>query len=55
MEDVGGTNILRGLEVKALVNTYVNGELADFKEVLNELSRAYFLESMEAYVGGLWI
>lgn len=53
MGDVGGTNILRGLEVKALENTYVNGELADFKEVLNELSRAYFVESVEAFVGEL--
>lgn len=53
MGDIGGTNILRGLEVKALANTYVNGELADFKEVLNELSRAYFVESVEAFVGEL--
>ncbi|MBQ0139029.1 MAG: hypothetical protein KBT36_07015 [Kurthia sp.] len=53
MGDIGGTNILRGLEVKSLNNTYVNGELADFKEVLNELSRAYFVDSVEAYVGEL--
>ena len=53
MGDIGGTNILRGLEVKSLQNTYVNGELADFKDVLNELSRAYFVESVEAYVGEL--
>ncbi|MBM7701136.1 Tn7-like element transposition protein TnsE [Kurthia huakuii] len=53
MGDIGGTNILRGLEVKSLQNTYVNGELADFKEVLNELSRAYFVDSVEAYVGEL--
>ncbi|GGG26531.1 hypothetical protein GCM10007425_21420 [Lysinibacillus alkalisoli] len=53
MGDIGGTNILRGLEVKSLNNTYVNGELADFKEVLNELSRAYFVDSVEAYIGEL--
>lgn len=53
MGDIGGTSILRGLEVKSLQNTYVNGELADFKEVLNELSRAYFVKSVEAYVGEL--
>ncbi|MGK4153614.1 Tn7-like element transposition protein TnsE [Kurthia gibsonii] len=53
MGDIGGTSLLRGLEVKSLQNTYVNGELADFKEVLNELSRAYFVESVEAYVGEL--
>lgn len=53
MGDMGGTNILRGLEVKSLQNTYVNGELADFKEVLHELLRAYFVESVEAYIGDL--
>ena len=53
MGDIGGTSILKGLEVKSLQNTYVNGELADFKEVLNELSRTYFAESVEAYVGEL--
>lgn len=53
MGDIGGTSILRGLEVKSLQNTYVNGELADFKEVLNELSRAYFVESVDPYIGEL--
>ncbi|MER2121415.1 MAG: Tn7-like element transposition protein TnsE [Solibacillus sp.] len=53
MGDIGGTNILRGLEVKALENTYVNGELAVFKEVLNELLRAHSVESVEAYIGEL--
>lgn len=53
MGDVGGTDILRGLEVKSLENTYVNGELAEFKEMISELSRAYFVDSVKAYIGNL--
>lgn len=53
MGDVGGTNILRGLEVKSLEDTYVNGDLMDFKEILNELSKNHFVESLKAYVGEL--
>lgn len=32
MSDIGGTNILRGLEVKSLQNTYVKGELTDIRD-----------------------
>ncbi len=53
MGDVGGTEVLRGLEVKSLENTYVNGELAEFKEMLSELSKGYFIESLEAHIGEL--
>lgn len=41
------------MEVKSLENTYVNGELAEFKKMLSELSKGYFIKSLEAHIGEL--